>query len=89
MRVISSDERPGLFMDMLAGDRSLLRRVFGRLLALFFVQGLLQKLFWSPVHVFTPTEMLVNQSWGHGLTKSSWLLTQFALNFEMFATYAC
>lgn len=31
MRVISSDEWPGLFMDMLAGDRSLLRRVFGQI----------------------------------------------------------
>ncbi|KMT08448.1 hypothetical protein BVRB_6g141250 [Beta vulgaris subsp. vulgaris] len=31
VRVISSDERPGLFMDMLAGDRSLLRRVFGQI----------------------------------------------------------
>lgn len=31
VRVISSDEWPGLFMDMLAGDRSLLRRVFGQI----------------------------------------------------------
>ncbi|KNA20323.1 hypothetical protein SOVF_053410 [Spinacia oleracea] len=31
VRKTSSDEWPGLFMDMLAGDRSLLRRVFGQI----------------------------------------------------------
>jgi len=34
VKEISLDEWPGLFMDMLAGDKGLLRRVFGWFLSL-------------------------------------------------------
>lgn len=77
MREIRPDKLPGIYMDMLAGDRSLLRRVFGRHLALFF-EVLSLSIFLPFVYVFLFINLVVYQTGGHGTRKNMYYILTLA-----------